>query len=169
MNAGSLEQEESERKESKRNCAESRFGEGCWNLGFSAGYGVPFHFDDANTQVEDSTIVALFPRVAVGLTNPGRGDGWFRGNIEIGFEGYFVIQTAPHIGSGLGVSALLRCNFLASDRFSPFVEIGGGLIDLNFDLDPPRADGINFALQGNVGVHWHVWNRAAITARGEIA
>ena len=147
----------------ERDCAVIRFGEGCWSAGFHAGYAIPFHFDDANIQVEDSTFAALFPRVAVGLTDL-QGDGSLRGNIELGLEGHFLIQTQPHSGSAWGASLLLRYNFLAHDRFVPFLEIGGGLIDLDFDLDS-RADGINFALQGSVGVHWLVWERAAITAQ----
>jgi len=148
----------------ERDCAEIRFGEGCFNLGFHAGYGIPFHFDDANTQVEDSAFVALFPRGAVGLTDPLLGDHWFRGNIELGLEGHFLIQTTPHSGSAWGVSLLLRYNFLAKDRFVPFLEVGGGLIDLDFGLGS-RADGFNFALQGSVGVQWLVWKRTAITAQ----
>ena len=34
----------------ERDCAEIRFGEGCFNVGFHAGYAIPSHFDDANTQ-----------------------------------------------------------------------------------------------------------------------
>jgi len=154
-----------EDKNSQRSCVEIRFGEGCFNLGFHAGYGIPFHFDDANTQVEDSFIVALIPRGAVGLTGPPSGDQWFRGNLELGLEGHFLIQTEPHSGWAWGASLLLRYNFLANDRFVPFVEVGGGLIDLDFDMDPPRADGVNFVLQGSVGVHWLVSKRTAITAQ----
>ena len=147
----------------ERDCAVMHFGEGCWSVAFYAGYGIPFKFDDANTQVEDSAFVALFPRGAVGLTD-ALGDGWYRGNIELGLEGHFLIQTTPHSGSAWGASLLLRYNFLANGRFVPFLEVGGGLIDLDFDLDS-RADGVNFALQGGVGLQWLVWDRAAITAQ----
>lgn len=165
IDADSLEGLNSEDKRSERGCAEIRFGEGCFNVGFHAGYGIPFHFDDDNTQVEDSVFVALIPRGAVGLTDTLLGDHWLRGSIELGLEGHFLIQTEPHSGSAWGVSLLFRYNFLASDRFVPFVEVGGALIDLDFDIDPPRADGVNFALQGSVGVHWFVSKRTAITAQ----
>ena len=147
-----------------RHCAIIRFGEGCWSLGLHAGYAIPYHFDDANTQVEDSAFVALIPRAAMGLTDSLSGSGWYRGNIELGFEGHFLIQTTPHSGSAWGASLLLRYNFLANDRFVPFLEIGGGLIHLDFGLDS-RADGFNFALQSSVGLHWLAWDRTAITAQ----
>ena len=146
----------------ERDCAVVHFGEGCWSVGFHAGYAIPFRFDDANTQVEDSAFVALLPRGAVGLTDKLVGDAWYSGNIELGLEGHFLIQTTPHSGSAWGASLLLRYNFLANDRFVPFLEFGGSLIDLDFGLDS-RADGFNFALQGSVGLQWLVWNRAGIT------
>ena len=146
-----------------RDCSAIRFGEGCWSVGFSAGYAIPFQFDDANTQVEDSAFVALLPRGAVGLTD-SFGGGWYRGNIELGLEGHFLVQTTPHSGTAWGASLLVRYNFLANDRFVPFIEIGGGIIDLDFRLDS-RADGFNFAIQGSLGAHWLVGDRAAVTAQ----
>lgn len=147
-----------------RHCAAIHFGEGCWSLGLNGGYAIPFKFDDADTQVEESAFAALIPRGAVGLTDPFFGDAWYRGNIELGFEGHFLFQTTPHSGTAWGASLLLRYNFLAKERIVPFVEIGGSVIDLDFDLDS-RADGFNFALQGGIGVHWFQWERAAITAQ----
>ena len=46
----------------------------------------------------------------------------------------------------------------------PFLEVGIGIGHLDFGL-PSRADGFNFALQSVAGVHWFVWERAAITVQ----
>ena len=84
--------------------------------------------------------------------------------VELALEGHFLFQTTPHSGTAWGASLLVRYNFLANDRFVPFIEIGGGIIDLDFGLDS-RADGFNFVLQSSLGVHWLVWDRAAVTAQ----
>ena len=144
-------------------CATQPFGKGCWSLGFSSGYALPFHFDAANSDVEDSAFVPLFPRLAVSLTEPLGGESWLRGNFELAVEGHFLAQTAPHGGSAWGVSLLGRYNFLTGKRIVPFVELGGGLIDLDFGLRK-RADGFNFALQGGLGIHWLSSDRTALSA-----
>ena len=75
-----------------------------------------------------------------------------------------TLTKAMDSGFAWGASLLIRYNFLANDRFVPFLEVGGGLIDLDFGLDS-RADGFNFALQGGIGVHWLLWKRASITGQ----
>ena len=144
----------------------SPFGEGRWLASFHAGYALPFQFDDANTGVEDSEFVALIPRASLGLTDPFGGDRWYRGNLELGLEGHFLIQTRPHAGSFAGGTLLARYNWLAAEQrhVVPFLEVGIGIGHLDFGL-PSRADGFNFALQSVAGVHWFVWERAAITVQ----
>ena len=144
----------------------SPFDSGRWMAGFHAGYAFPFAIDPSKTDVTESEFVALVPRLSVGITDPFGGDRWYRGNLEMGFEGHFLIQTQPHSGYFAGGSLLARLNALAFERrrFVPFFEIGLGIGHLEFDLER-RADGFNFVLQSAVGTHWFFSPRAAVTAQ----
>ena len=65
-----------------------------------------------------------------------------------------------HIG---GVNALLRYNFLGGSRFVPFLEIGVGVAGLELDLED-QADGLAFAPQGGLGLHWWLSRQLSLTA-----
>lgn len=142
----------------------SPFAAGRWLVGASAGYAWPFALYDGTSDVEDSAFVAILPRAALSLTDPLAGRSWIRGNLELGMEGHFLIQTQPHSGSAYGFALLGRYNLLAleSRGIVPFVELGVGIVDLDFGLER-RADGANFIIEGGAGLHWFAWERTALT------
>ncbi|MCH2170381.1 acyloxyacyl hydrolase [Myxococcota bacterium] len=144
----------------------SPFAAGQWLVGTTVGYAWPFQLYDGTSDVEDSEFVAILPRAGLGLTDPLGGDSWYRGNVELGMEGHFLIQTQPHSGSAYGAAFLGRYNLLALEAHGvvPFVELGAGLVSLDFDLQR-RADGANFILEGGAGLHWFIWRRTALTAQ----
>ena len=142
---------------------EVRFERGAQEWALAVGQGLGIHlFGSAGSDLEDVELVALLPRWGIGLSEPLSGDAWYRGNLELLAEGAFLYAYEPKGGFAWGGSLLLRWNFLASQRVVPFLELGAGLVDLEFDLEH-QADGISFTPQGGVGLHYRVSRRTAIT------
>lgn len=77
-------------------------------------------------------------------------------------EGTLLYAFEPGDGVAGGVTPLIRYNFLAGDRFIPFVQGGAGILALDFNLRR-QSDGVNFTPQGGLGFHYFVSARAALT------
>jgi hypothetical protein len=144
--------------------AETRFVRGAQEWSLAVGQGTAFElFGTAGSDLEDVEYAALVPRWGMGLSDR-LGDGaWYRGNLELLAEGAFLYAYEPTGGFAWGGTLALRWNFLASERIVPFVTLGAGLVDLEFDL-AHQADGINFTPQGGVGIHYRASRRTAFTA-----
>ncbi|MCI0400848.1 MAG: acyloxyacyl hydrolase [Gammaproteobacteria bacterium] len=142
----------------------SLFGLGRQEIGLTVGYGfgVPLG-GSKDTVSEDVQYAYVAPRWGIGISNPIGGDAWYRGNIELLIEGAFIFNHEPTSGSAAGGTAMFRYNFLSGDKFIPFLEVGAGIISLDFDLST-QADGLNFTTQGGAGFHYFVTERTALTA-----
>ena len=89
-------------------------------------------------------------------------DSWFKGNVDAVFEGEFLIGYKPNSGYSAGLGILLRYNFLSFKQWVPYVEIGGGVGVLEFDLKD-QADGLIFYPQAGLGLHYFARDNLCIT------
>lgn len=97
--------------------------------------------------------VAILPQLGIGLTDIVGDNSWFRGNLDAVFQGEFLAAYEPNSGYSAGLSLLLRYNFLHSEQWVPYLEIGGGVGVLDFDLRD-QADGLVFYPQAGLGMHY---------------
>lgn len=98
------------------------------------------------------------------FTDPVADDKWYRGNWELLGEVFGGAQFRPDVAYVIGVTPLVRYNFITGTRFVPFVNAGAGATatDIrNGDL----SSTFEFNLQAGVGTHWFVRDHLAITAQ----
>ncbi len=91
-------------------------------------------------------------------------DKWYRGNWELLGEVFGGAQFRPDVAYVVGVTPLVRYNFMTGSRFVPFINAGAGATatDIrNGDL----SSTFEFNLQSGVGTHWFVRDHVAITAQ----
>ncbi len=134
----------------------ARFGRGKRHLGFAAGYGMGFSLGftgDGDTR--DIGFLALLPRWQVGLSDHAWEESWYGGNLDLLFEPAVLVGFEPRGGVFAGGTALFRYNFLGARRLVPYVEGGGGMGYLDFDLRDQR-DGFAFLLQAGAGAQLFV-------------
>jgi hypothetical protein len=142
---------------------ETRIARGAQEWSLAVGQGTGFELlGSAGSDLEDVELAALVPRWGIGLSDPVGDGAWWRGNLELLVEGAFLYAYEPKGGFAWGGTLALRWNLFAFDRIVPFVELGAGIVDLEFDLDH-QADGISFTPQGGVGFHYWVSRRTALT------
>lgn len=143
------------------------FRKGSQHLGLVGGYGNGLQVRSESTSTLGKTeMVALFPSWGVGLTDPLAAERWYGGNLEVLVEGTVLFENVPRDGFAAGGGLLFRYNFLRAERLVPFVEVGAGALDLDFDLDEGsegQAGGFNFTLQAGLGAHWLLHERVALT------
>lgn len=140
------------------------FGRGRQHVGVQVGYGNGFSLGftgDGDTQ--DVEYVGVFPRWGIGLTDTLGADSWAAGNLDFLVEGSFIANFDPSGGTFAGGAVLLRYNFLRWQRFVPFVEAGGGMGHLDFDLRD-QSDGFSFVIQGGAGLQTFVTDRVSLDA-----
>lgn len=125
------------------------------SVGAFGGYGFGFVRAPAyrGGETDDVDAIPLFPQIGYRVTDRLGGDGWYAGSFEVLLEGILLRQTQPHSGFGGGAGLLFRYDLLSVPYVIPFGEIGGGMLDLDFELDD-QADGFNFSLHGGVGVRY---------------
>lgn len=121
--------------------------QGGWGKGFSLG---SLAGDGDGKNVE---YVAILPQLVIGLSDVVGGNAWYRGNLDAVFEGEFLAGYEPNSGYSAGLSLLLRYNFLYSEQLVPYLELGGGVGYLDFDLRN-QADGLIFYPQAGLGLHY---------------
>jgi hypothetical protein len=144
--------------------SEQRFAQGSESWGVSVAHGLGLGlFGSDGRDVERVELAGLAPRYGRGLTDPVGEGRWYHGNLELLLEGALLVAYAPKGGFVGGVNALLRYNFLGGSRFVPFLEIGVGVAGLELDLED-QADGLAFAPQGGLGLHWWLSRQLSLTA-----
>ena len=104
------------------------FGEGKRYGAFQVGYADGFSFGFMG-QGDGRTVeyLALLPSFGIGLSDALGGESWYRGNFDLVLEGEFISAFKPSDGYSAGAAFLLRYNFLAGERFIPYVEGGAGV------------------------------------------
>jgi Lipid A 3-O-deacylase (PagL) len=83
------------------------------------------------------------------------GSNALRGTVEYVVEGIPIYYVAQPGENAFGVSFTpfdLKYNFTAPGTFTPFLELGGGVLFTNHDV-PPGTNGVNFTPQAGLGVH----------------
>lgn len=85
----------------------------------------------------------------------------YLGSFQIFLEPAVAYITHPARTYLLGVSAILRHNFLLWDRVVPYVDGGAGLLNTNLRIQA-LGEVIEFMPQGGVGVLFRVGQRASV-------
>ncbi len=130
------------------------FGKGQVYAGLQGGWGKAFSLGIAgNGDGRNVEYAAILPQLGVGLSDVVGEDTWYRGNLDAVFQGEFLVGYEPNSGYSAGLSLLFRYNFLSSKVWVPYVEIGGGIGTLDFDLKD-QADGLVFYPQAGLGLHY---------------
>ena len=140
------------------------FGYGKQEWSIAAGYGFGVGINGSNDgNLKKIRYAALIARWGVGLTDPIGEGTWYRGNLDLMIEGTCLFEYRPQHGFAGGGRLMFRYNFLQNRRVVPFVELGGGMLGTDLDLNG-QSDGFNFSVQGGVGTHYFVLPHVAITA-----
>ncbi len=142
-----------------------RFDRGAQEVAVIAGYG--FGLDFGASQSEDVRLLAVLPHWGIGLTRPYGVDRWYAGSLSLVLEGVYLHTFDPHHGDCGGVDVLFRDHFLALGRFVPFVELGAGMVGIDFDLQKQR-DGFDFTLAAGAGAHIFLTQVTALTLEWRI-
>ena len=105
-------------------------------------------------------MIPLDIRYGVVLTDP-IGPSFLKGNLELLGEatGDYVFHNQRKMGVGL--SGLIRYNFLAADCFKPFIQAGIGVYHTTLKMEGFPND-FNFLSQGGVGFNLFVTSNVAI-------
>ena len=139
-----------------------KFGYGKIYAGLQGGWGKAFSLGIAgNGDGRHVEYAAVLPQLGIGLSDVLAGDSWFKGNFDAVFEGEFLIGYKPNSGYSAGLGILLRYNFLSTEKWVPYVEIGGGFGVLEFDLKD-QADGLIFYPQAGLGLHYFAKDNLSI-------
>jgi hypothetical protein len=126
---------------------------GTKEIGIGSGFASSF---EGNRNID---MVPLNIRYGVVLTDP-IGPSILKGNFEILGEArydYIVEQG----GYGFGLSALFRYNFLISDCFKPFFQLGIGVYNTNLSMKDFPND-FNFLSQTGVGFNVFISPKVAL-------
>ncbi|HFD12116.1 MAG TPA: acyloxyacyl hydrolase [Crenotrichaceae bacterium] len=135
--------------------ATEHFGYGQIYSGLQGGWGKAFSLGSiaGDGDGRKAEYVAILPQLGIGLSNVVGENSWFKGNLDAVFQGEFLAAYEPDSGYSAGLSLLLRYNFLYSDEWVPYLEFGGGVGVLDFDLRD-QEDGLIFYPQAGLGVHY---------------
>lgn len=140
------------------------FGFGKQAIGLSLGYSPATPLGGAVRNVQ---YMYAAPKWGIGISNPLGGNSWYRGNFEFLAEGALLKEIQPKSGIGGGLTALFRYNFLYGRDFIPFIEAGGGVVALDFDLKHQK-DGLNYSGHWGLGFHYFFSERSAFTGEWRI-
>jgi len=89
-------------------------------------------------------------------------DKWYRGNLELLVELFSGFQFDPEYRYFIGLTPMLRYNFMTHSRLVPFVDGGAGLSIT--DINNVDLTGIfQFNLQGGAGTHYFLTDSLALT------
>ena len=138
------------------------FGYGKKEFSIIAGYGSIIQIGGRTDDMNDLEYMYVAPRLGIGISDHLGEDTWYCGAFELIAEAPLLFSFEPRTGKAAGGSLLLRYNFLPGGKFIPFVETGGGITILDFDVEG-QSDGFNFSLQGGLGLHYFLEERTALT------
>jgi lipid A 3-O-deacylase len=140
------------------------YGRGKQHVGLSLGYGEGFEFfssrNNENSEVEHTLVM---PNWSIGLTDGLASGRWYEGSLDLVGEAQYFSNDEPRSGYYAAGAISLRYNFLAMKRVVPFFSMGTGIGYLDYDLDDQR-DGLNFVLQGGVGLAVPINRKWGVTA-----
>jgi lipid A 3-O-deacylase len=108
-----------------------------------------------NGSTSDTGVWNLGVRYGWVLTDP-IGPGPLRGRFEYAVDVVpaFVLTQRNGTAYGLGLNPFaLKWNFAASQRFTPYIELGGGTLFTNTKV-PPGTSHVNFTTSGALGLHF---------------
>ena len=138
------------------------FGYGKKFVGLQVGYGDGVGFDFmGNGDGRLVRYLALSPQFGVGVSDLLGGNAWYKGNFDVVLQGEFIKNFRPSSGFSAGFSTLVRYNFRQSHTLVPYIEAGGGIGYLDFDLRD-QSDGVIFYPQVGAGVHLFVNENTSI-------
>ncbi len=131
-----------------------QFGSGKIYVGIQGGWGKAFSLGIAGQgDGRNVEFAAVLPYIGMGLTDVLGRNSWYQGNLDAVIQGEFLASYQPNSGYSAGASFLLRYNFLFSKQWVPYVELGGGVGTLDFDLID-QDDGLIFYPQAGIGLHY---------------
>jgi len=137
------------------------FRRGAVHAGLAGGFGPGFEPQD---QAQDEIhLLAVLPRVGVGVTDVLFADAPYRSHFELALEGQLLADLRGDDGLGGAGVFLLRHHWLAPWPLVPFFEFGAGFGGIDFD--GRQADGFQFVLQGGPGVQLFTDGRRAVQAQ----
>ena len=108
------------------------------------------------------SFVTFTPRVSILPFDPV-GNGWLRGSLETGLEGWFQHYLEPHDATAQGLKAAARYHFLSGGRLVPYVEVTAGLGGSSLKTLELRST-LNFVLEAGVGLSYFVTDKVALNA-----
>jgi len=139
----------------------SGFHKGLFQLGATAGAGF-------GVEVFGSTLAHDLARASANVgwvfTDVMACNKWYRGNLELLFELFGGGQFKPDNRYFVGLTALLRYNFVTRSRWMPFVDAGAGVSSTNID-GPDLTRNFQFNLQVGGGTHYFLNDRTALTVQ----
>ena len=87
---------------------------------------------------------------------------WWRGNWELLGDLFGGMQYRPEGAYFVGIGPHLRYNFAAGHRWTPFVDLGGGVSATDI-REPDLSTTFEFNLQAGVGTHYYLCDDLALT------
>lgn len=102
------------------------------------------------------------PRWGIFLTDR-LGQGFLEGNLELLLEPAFLVSTTPIRRAGFELSVLFRYHFATRTRWVPFLGLGAGIIEENFEVPGRPSAGFNFTPQGGPGVSYLLDRNMAVS------
>jgi opacity protein-like surface antigen len=91
------------------------------------------------------------PHWQIELTRRPEEPAWYGGALAFRIEGTILANFRPRTGVAAGVGLLLRYNVLRWQPFAPYLQAGGGILDLEFDL-ADQDDGLTFSAEAGAGL-----------------
>jgi opacity protein-like surface antigen len=128
------------------------FGFGPQQVGLVLGYGRGIKFaGSGRTEGHQVRELIILPYWQIELTRRPVEPAWYEGTLGFRAEATILVNFAPRTGVAGGLGLLLRYSWTRWDPIIPYVQAGGGVIELDFDL-AKQADGFAFIPQGGLGL-----------------
>lgn len=140
------------------------FRRGQQEVGLLVGYGFEIDADGSNKSAMIKNLEFAMVRARWGIFLTDRvGQGILEGNLELMLEPAFLLSVEPTRRTGLELSVLFRYHFATGTRWVPFVTVGAGVIEENFEVEGRPSAGFNFTPQGGPGVSYLLGRNVAMS------
>jgi len=117
---------------------------------------------EGHDRLSHISFVNFTPRVSILPFDPV-GNGWLRGSLETGLEGWFQHYLEPHDATAQGLKAAARYHFLSAGPLVPYAEVTAGVGGSSLKTLELRST-LNFILEAGVGLSYFVTDRVAVGA-----